>query len=407
MRITPSLTDFPTVQITEGKTRLIVPKLEAFVKSPSDYAPSKAPVFYNPVMELNRDIAVIALRAYQKTVKHKITVCEPLASCGSRGVRFANEVEGIKKVVISDINAKATQTAKLNVQLNKLEKRITVLNKDANLVLTSHGAPHKRFDAIDIDPFGSSVPYMDSAIRALSNNGLLALTATDMAPLCGVHPKACIRKYGGKPLRTEYCHELAIRLLAGCLATVAAKHEIGLNVMFSHNTAHYIRLYSTIKYGAKKADESLKNLGYVLHCFSCFHRESIRSLQLAGHSIICSECGSRLSVAGPLWIGSLFDGKFCDSMENELEQTKLRHKERIVRMLTLARNEAVMPVGYYVVDRICDRLNLPVPSVKRVIGALKKEGFQAVQTLSNSRGIKTEAQAKKVQEAVQGMAHAN
>jgi tRNA G26 N,N-dimethylase Trm1 len=76
-------------------------------------------------------------------------------------------------------------------------------------------------------------------------------------------------------------------------------------------------------------------------------------------------------------------------------------------MLTLARNEAVMPVGYYVVDRICDRLNLPVPSVKRVIGALKKEGFQAVQTLSNSRGIKTEAQAKKVQEAVQGMAHAN
>jgi tRNA (guanine26-N2/guanine27-N2)-dimethyltransferase len=91
-----------------------------------------------------------------------------------------------------------------------------------------------------------------------------------MAPLCGVYPKACIRKYGGKPLRTEYCHELALRLLAGCLAATAAKYDIGINVVFSHSTNHYIRLYAEVAYGAKKADESLKNMGYILHCFNCF-----------------------------------------------------------------------------------------------------------------------------------------
>ena len=44
--------DFPTEIIEEGKVRVLVPKLKAFVRSPSEYAPSKAPVFYNPVMEL-------------------------------------------------------------------------------------------------------------------------------------------------------------------------------------------------------------------------------------------------------------------------------------------------------------------------------------------------------------------
>jgi tRNA (guanine26-N2/guanine27-N2)-dimethyltransferase len=253
--------DFPTEIVEEGAVKVLVPKLEAFVKEPWEYAPSKAPVFYNPIMELNRDIAVLALQAYQRMVNREICVCEPLAGCGVRGIRFAVEVDGVKKVLINDINEEAVKLAKQNVQLNNLSERVSVKNEDANLLLSRYAAPRKRFDAIDIDPFGSPVPYLDSAIRALRDGGLLILTATDMAPLCGVHPKACIRKYGGKPLRTEYCHEIAVRLLAGCLATTAAKHDIGVNILFSHSTNHYIRVYAKIKYGATKADESLKKIG--------------------------------------------------------------------------------------------------------------------------------------------------
>jgi tRNA (guanine26-N2/guanine27-N2)-dimethyltransferase len=292
--------DFPTEIVEEGRVKILVPRLEAFKKLPSDYAPSKAPVFYNPVMELNRDIAVLALQAYQKLVNREISVCEPLASCGIRGIRFAKEVKDVQKVLINDINEKASQLARYNVQMNGLSKQVTVKNGDANFLLANYGAPRKRFDAIDIDPFGSPVPYLDSAIRAIRNGGLLALTATDMAPLCGVHPKACIRKYGGKPLRTEYCHELAVRLLAGCLAITAAKQDIGINVVFSHSTNHYIRIYATIKYGAKKADESIKNMGYILHCFKCFHRETLNKPLLVADSEKCSECGSKMNVAGPL-----------------------------------------------------------------------------------------------------------
>ena len=86
---TPYVADFPSEVITEGKAQMLVPNLKAYNVSPSDYAPSKAPVFYNPVMEFNRDLTVLAFRAYQKMVAHEIRICEPLTSQGIRGIRYA------------------------------------------------------------------------------------------------------------------------------------------------------------------------------------------------------------------------------------------------------------------------------------------------------------------------------
>jgi len=389
--------NFPTETIREGNVKALVPKLQAFIKLPSDYAPSKAPVFYNPVMELNRDLAVLALQAYQKTVNQEISVCEPLTGCGLRGIRFAAEVEGVKKVVMNDISEKAFRLASLNVQSNDLARKATVKHEEANLLMSRYSAPHRRFDAIDIDPFGSPVRFFDSAVRALRDAGFIALTATDMAPLCGVHSRACVRKYGGKPLRTEYCHELAVRLLAGCLATTAAKQDIGINVVFSHRAEHYVRTCATIKYGAKNADESLKNMGYLLHCFKCFHREK-QSLFTVQRSDRCSECGSKLNIAGPLWLGRLFDSQFVELLENEANQRKLGSERKIQGMLAIMKTEVEAPITYYVVDKLCDCLNLPVPSVKKVIEALNREGYQASPTHFNSRGIRSNAPASRLRE---------
>jgi tRNA (guanine26-N2/guanine27-N2)-dimethyltransferase len=392
---------FPTEIIKEGKVRVLVPRLKAFVKSPSEYAPSKAPVFYNPVMELNRDLAVLALQVYQRIMKHEISVCEPLSGCGIRGIRFAIEVEGVEKVLMSDINRRAFKLANYNVQMNELIGRVAVKNEDANHLLADYAAPRRRFDVIDVDPFGSPVPYLDSAIRALRNDGLIALTATDMAPLCGVHPRACIRKYGGKPLRTEYCHELSVRLLAGCLATTAAKYDIGVNVVFSHCSNHYIRIYATITYGAKKADESIKNIGYILHCFNCFHRETAKDSFFHEHSGKCSECNSNLSLAGPLWLGKIVDKRFCELMEEEAEKRNFRLGRKIEKTLTLIKNESEAPITFYVNDKLCDKLNIPVPPVIKLVEALRGTGFQACATHFNSKGIRTDASAMEIEELLQ------
>ncbi|MEJ5327866.1 MAG: tRNA (guanine(10)-N(2))-dimethyltransferase [Candidatus Bathyarchaeia archaeon] len=394
--------DFPTEIVQEGKVKVAVPKLSAFVTQPSDYAPSKAPVFYNPVMELNRDIAVLAFQAYQRIINREIALCEPLASSGIRGIRFAAEIHGVRSVLIGDISERAVELARCNARLNGLQDRVTVQHKDANCLLSEHAAPHRRFDAVDVDPFGSPVPYLDSAIRALRDNGLLAVTATDLAPLCGVHPRACIRKYGGKPMRSEYCHELAVRLLVGCLAAVAAKHDIGIRVIFSHSTDHYIRVYVQIAYGAQKADVAVKSLGYILHCFNCLHRENAKSL--FAKEIACPECGSKMDYAGPLWLEKILDKEFCELMAKENMHRTLRNSGRIAKLLSLAKEEAEAPATYYVLDKISDKLALPVPAVNAVLQVLRENGFQAFSTHFNSRGIRTDASAFAMQRLVREIA---
>jgi len=391
--------DFPTEVVEEGKVSVVVPKLEAFVKEPWEYAPSKAPVFYNPLMELNRDVTVLALQAYQKTVKRKISVCEPLASCGIRGIRFAVEVEGVRKVVVNDINPVAAKLAEFNVDRNKLAKHVMVVHGDANLLLAHYAAPRRRFDFIDVDPFGSPVLYMDSAVRALRNGGLLALTATDLAPLCGVHPRACVRKYGGKPLRTEYCHELAVRLLAGCLAMMAAKHEIGVQIVFSQCTYNFARVFAIARYGAKRADSSVRKMGYILHCFNCFHRETSEGV-IPTLDRECPACGSNMSVAGPLWLGQLWTKEFRVSMRILAEEMKLKNQKRILKLLSLIEDEMDAPATYYVVDKICDKLNLSVPPLASVIEALIEAGFQAIRTHFNSKALRTNAPARVVKETI-------
>jgi tRNA (guanine26-N2/guanine27-N2)-dimethyltransferase len=385
--------------IREGMADIAVPNLEAFRRGVWDYAPSRAPVFYNPLMKTCRDIAVLALQTYQSHVNHELKVSEPLAGCGIRGIRFAIEVKGINAVYINDINDKAYRIAQHNIKLNGLENRVFALNEDANFFLSMNAAPNKRFDFIDVDPFGSPVPYMDSALRALKDGGMLALTATDMASLCGVYPRVALRKYGGASLRTEYCHEIAVRLLAGCLAMMAAKHEIGIKILLSHSTNHYVRLYSLISHGAKKADESLENMGFILHCFNCLHREAHIGMPAVGLEDRCIKCGSNLKIAGPLWLGSILDMEFCKKMEENLGIFEHLGKEA-KRIVSLIRDEADAPTSYYVIDKISDRIGLPTPSLKYVIENIRSMGFKAVRTHFNSRGVKTDAQSSIVIKAV-------
>jgi tRNA (guanine26-N2/guanine27-N2)-dimethyltransferase len=400
MRYVDFKPDFPTETISEGKVKVVVPKLKAYQKLPCDYAPSKAPVFYNPVMELNRDLAVLALQAHKKLTNHELRICEPLTASGLRGIRFAAEVEGLEMVVMGDINERAFKLAQHNIALNKLARKVEVKNEEANYLLSSYSAPHKRFDCVDIDPFGSPVHFLDSAVRALRDGGLLAVTATDMAPLCGVHPRACIRKYGGKPLRAEYCHELAVRLVAGSMAAAAAKHDMGVRVIFAHQAEHYVRVYSTVKHGAKNADESLANMGYVLHCFKCFHREIVGGLYPFRLNEKCSECGSKLSLGGPMWVGKLFDPQFCGLMKDDVSRRKLKLSKRIEKMLGSVESEADAPVSYFVIDKLCDAMSLPVPSVRTVIESVKSHGSMAWLTAFHSRGIKSDMPASGMKEII-------
>lgn len=90
-------------------------------------------------------------------------------------------------------------------------------------------------------------------------------------------------------------------------------------------------------------------------------------------------------------------------MLKEVEGRGLKNEKRLFKLLQLVQNEAEGQVTYYAVDKICDKLNLPVPPQKSVLKKLKEDGFQAVLTHFNSRGVRTDAPANKVTETIKAL----
>jgi tRNA (guanine26-N2/guanine27-N2)-dimethyltransferase len=184
---------------------------------------------------------------------------------------------------------------------------------------------------------------------------------------------------------------------------MAAKHEIGVEVLFSHSIDHYVRAYSTVHYGARCADRSVQFMGYILHCFSCFHRETSFGL-ISPIKHVCPNCKEKLSVAGPLWLGKIADKNFCSLMEREAEKRSWRQEKRLLKLISLVKNEADVPITYFTVDKICDKLNLPIPALRKVMDEVRKADFLAVPTHFNSRGFRTDAPANVVKEIIGDLA---
>jgi tRNA (guanine26-N2/guanine27-N2)-dimethyltransferase len=377
---------FPTENVIEGQASIRVPKLSLYSR-PGQYIPSLAPVFYNPKMKLNRDIAVLVLRVFQRNLDRPIRVAEPLAGCGIRGIRFAKEVSNIESVYLNDLNPSAASLMESNIADNGLIGRAYISNLDANTFLSVHSSPKQRFDAVDVDPYGSPSPFLEYALRALINKGLLALTATDTAPLCGVNPAACLRKYQGKPLRTEYCRELGIRLILNALTWTAARHDVGIRVLLTHATDHYLRIYIQTNRGAQRADASIGQLGYVFHCFHCMFRTYSPGVQPILESK-CHVCGGSMNIAGPIWLGPLVDVNFCNEMLEYVGETS---DSRTIKLLKSLVQEADAPPTFYVIDKVCDKLNIRIPPKKDVLEELKRRGHLAVETHFHPTGLKTDA----------------
>ena len=71
-----------------------------------------------------------------------------------------------------------------------------------------------RFIGIDVDPYGCAAPFLDGAVQALLDGGILMVTATDLAILCGNNAETCFAKYGSVSLRIAACHEMVSDLFS-------------------------------------------------------------------------------------------------------------------------------------------------------------------------------------------------
>jgi len=341
-------------QVKEGTAVLRVAKAHVVSK--------KMPVFYNPVMKFNRDVAVSLLNNVNRK---DLRICDLLAGSGIRAIRFAKELKKgiIKELFVNDASKAAVDLLKKNLKANKV--KATVSCKEANLfLLESLG-----MDYIDVDPFGTPNPFLDNAVKRLSRNGILAVTATDVSSLAGSFPKSCIRKYWAQPLHNELMHEIGIRILIRKVQLIGAQYDKSLVPIFSHSTDHYVRVYFSCTKSKSAVDKMLKQHGYVLYCNSCLERK-------ASHENAGNCCKKQMQAAGELWLGQLWDKTLAKKMD-------------------VCAKEAQIPVlGFLDLHKFCKMLKIPVPPHEKILKAVRKKGYKAELTHFSPYGIRTTMPAK-------------
>lgn len=350
-------------------------------------------------MEFSRDLSILVIEEFLKSKSQvleaggKVSILDGLGGSGIRGVRFGNEAANANsdrvKIVINDHNPIAFEVIKKNIEENELEN-VTASNSNLNELLAKN-----KFDYIDIDPFGTPVQFLSSGTRMLHTGGILAVTATDTAPLFGRYPKTCLRKYDAWSCRTGFSHEQGLRILIGCCVRIAAQNNLALRPILVHATDYYYRIYLHGICGGGKTDLVLKELGYVVQVkasneYNILYRKDMQSklgLTLEQLSESASSLGNNL--AGPLWTGQLYDPTYLERLD--IGSHKFGSAKQLTKMLSLWREEAAGPLGFYDLNLLGREFCISVPRITKIMKMLQDSGYFATRTHFSPNAIKTDA----------------
>ena len=325
-------------------------------------------VFYNPVMKLNRDMSLLLIKSY---FKEKITFCDPMIATGIREIRFLKTIpECFESMTLGDISKIALEDAEKNFKNNSIStQKITFKHENAINTIAS-----QFFHFIEVDPFGSPVPFLDIALQRIKHNGILSVTATDTAALCGTYPKKTLRRYG---IYTQFIHcyeEIGLRNLIAYCTREAAKHDKVLEIMISYSSDHYYKIFFKVQDGAQKALEDVKKLQY----YTCEKKTQ---------EIKFSEFRSSKEHLGPIYTGPLKDQKLVDTMISNLELIK--DKKKIEKLLILI-SEEIEQFGYFNTHKLQKSYKIGSQlKFSDIMDKLKEKGFEVSKPHNNRLGIKS------------------
>lgn len=359
--------------VREGLAKLLVPD------APTIY---EAEVFYNPAMAMNRDLSVLCAREFVRRIRKKVTILDLMAGTGVRGIRYALEVEGEKEIIINDINEKAFRLIKENLRMNGISAK--TLRKEANLLLREL----RGIDIIDIDPFGSPAPFIDSAFHAITKRqGMLSITSTDTSCLHGTYPRVCLRRYWALNERCDCSKEIGVRILLGFLARFASKYGVGIKPIVGVSQRHWIKVVVLVERGRKRADETIKNLGFAFICKKCGER-GVKKGVLPDLPEKCKR-GHKFVYFGPLWADTIFSSDWIRGMRKDAQNIGwIAEKTR--KTLALIEEESEGPPLFYSVHFLSSKLKKAPKKMDFLIENLRKSGFFASRTHFDPNGIRTD-----------------
>lgn len=267
--------------------------------------------------------------------------------------------------------------------------------------------PSSRFDAIDLDPYGSASVFLDSAVQAVADGGILLVTCTDMGVLCGNHSEACFGKYGSMSLKAKFCHEMALRVLLFSLETHANRYKRYIKPLLSISVDFYVRVFVQVFTSASEVKRSASKNCLVFMCIGCgsFHFQPMGRCIEEGLSkkyppaigppvgSSCDQCGRQFHMGGPIWKEKIHDAEFVERLLKTVKEQPglFKTSERIIGLLNVIQEELPDCPLYYSVDHLCGVLHCNTPSLVQIRSALLEAGYKASSSHACKQALKTDA----------------
>ncbi|KAK6347849.1 RNA methyltransferase tRNA(m5U54)methyltransferase [Orbilia javanica] len=341
-----------------------------------------------------------------KKEKPRFAVLDALSATGLRALRYAKELPFVTHVTANDMSPTAVEYIYRNVQFNELTHIITPTHDNATGHMYRTAFPNhipsptpenpfrmklvlpQKYHVIDLDPYGSATQFIDSALQALEDGGLLSVTCTDAAIFASTsYPEKTFATYGGLPAKGDYSHETGLRMVLMSIATTAAKYGLYIEPLLSLSIDYYCRVFVRVRKSAENVKKlSSKGMMVVTCDAGCgswkvqelgtlrvrqqdkrknankqqkegdaatgaAHPNNIPSYKYGVSQVVesgrCDHCGFKMHVAGPMWSDEIHNAGFINHLlSHVLGQETVKEYEtlgRVSGMLKLALGELMPP----------------------------------------------------------------
>ena len=305
-----------------------------------------------------------------RSIDLKFRVCDALSATGLRAIRYAKEIPRVTQVIANDLSPTATTSIALNICHNEVNDKVIPTTSEAQLHLSASASkPDSKYEVVDLDPYGTAVPFLDSAIQALIDGGLLCVTCTDASLFASMgYLEKTFTLYRGLPFKGQQSHEVGLRLILHTVATSAASYGIAIEPLLSISADFYVRLFIRVRRNLNDTKflggktQLLYYCGEGCGAFSTQPIVKIREMKdKIGQPIYkytqalaptttpsCEHCDFKQHLAGPMWGGPIHNPHFVQRILDtlpDLDSQIYGTIPRIKGMLTVARDETFPPEG--------------------------------------------------------------
>ncbi|KAI5799615.1 N2,N2-dimethylguanosine tRNA methyltransferase-domain-containing protein [Pyronema domesticum] len=377
----------------------------------------------------------------------KFAILDALSATGLRALRYTLELPQVTSATANDLDLAAVDSIRRNIRYNseagssacpetlsaadavgKIVPSLGNAQHHMYSVLSTAAAPpcpsgefkpnFARYEVIDLDPYGTAAPFMDAAVQAVSDGGLLCITCTDAGVWASTgYAEKCYSLYGGLPVKGEWSHEAGLRLILNNVAQTAGKYGLYIEPLLSLSIDFYARVWVRVRNGPVHVKKLASTTMVVYNCDEgcgswyeqrlgkakeqtdksgkgTFTKFGLARAPTVGEN--CPECKSPMHLGGPMWAGPLHSEAFVERFLTTVEEANeaiYSTIPRITGMLQTALQEASLNGHpfFHIPSKLSKTLHCEAPPSAALRGALIGLGYKVSRSHCKPSSIKTDA----------------